>query len=115
MRTHLFVAALILGLLQAVSPANAHGDDPGHKHQTVTEQQAIEFARVVVAAMVREKAVEESWNKAKLGTASKKKKGRAQEWVVTFTNAAATDPTKRTLHVFLDREGEYLAANFTGR
>jgi hypothetical protein len=61
MRTNLFVAALILGLLQAVSPANAHGDDSGHKHQTVTEQQAIEFARAAARVAGADRWSESRW------------------------------------------------------
>jgi hypothetical protein len=118
MRKLLSIAAMCLmclGLALAVPVANAHGDDPGHSHDQITQRQARDFAKRVVAAMVREKAVGESWNKATLTTASKKKRGRTSEWVVVFDNPAEPDPAKRSLHVFLDLEGEYLAANHSGR
>jgi hypothetical protein len=110
----LFVTAVLLGLAAAPA-ARAHGDKPGHTHHQITQKQAGEFAKLVVAAMVREEAVAPSWNKATLTSAAKKKRGHTTEWVVVFDNPAETDAAKRTLYVFLDLEGEYIAANHSGR
>jgi hypothetical protein len=115
MRKMLSIAVAFLGLVLAAPLASAHGDDPNHSHDPITQRQAREFAKLVVAAMVRDKAVGESWSKATLTSASKKKRGRTSEWVVVFDNPAEADPAKRTLYVFLDLEGEYLAANHSGR
>jgi hypothetical protein len=108
-------AVLALALILGAPTAHSHGDDPSHSHSQITQKQAGEFARQVIAAMIRERAVGESWGKAALASATKKKRGRATEWVVVFNNAAEPDPAKRTLYVFLDLEGEYLAANHSGR
>jgi hypothetical protein len=115
MRKLVSVAIFVIAFAVAAPLARAHGDDPSHTHNPITQQQAREFAKLVVDAMLREKAVGESWSKATVASADKKKRGRKTEWVVVFNNPAESDPAKRKLYVFLDLEGEYVAANHSGR
>jgi len=59
--------------------------------------------------------IDKSWATVKVSKVEKKTFGNTPEWVVVFNNSDIADTEKRTLYVFLSVDGEYLAANHTGK
>lgn len=111
-----FVLTLFSGTSLAGS-GHDHGHDHGHNHahEPVTQQQAEQQASRVVSALINKGVIENSWTSVKVDKSEKKTFGGNQEWVVSYKNAAVSDPKKSTLYIFLNVAGEYIAANYTGQ
>jgi len=101
---------VLTGVLAA--PAFAH---PGHSH-AIKQPAAETKAKAVVQTMIQRKILDASWAGRAPARAERRDGGGGEvEWLVTFRNDTAKDPAKRTLYVFLAEDGEYLAANHTGK
>ena len=90
----------------------------GHSHGPVTqisESQALEKATSHVHNFVKKGKLDPSWSEVRPTAGVKKQAKLGQEWVVTFDNLKIEDKAKKTLYVFLDLGGEYIAANFSGK
>ena|SRR5688572_17424617 len=83
-------------------------------HHAIDEAEAKEKAVATVAELVAQGKVEAVW-KTKQPKVEKKRFGKKKEWVATFENAESKDLTKKRLYVYLDMEGEFVAANHTGK
>ncbi len=101
-----FVLTLFSGVVSA-------GTD--HSHDPVDQQQAEVNATRVVATLVSRGVIEKSWKTIRIASSEQKVFGGQTEWVVVYRNEAVSDPSKRTLYIFLTLAGEYLAANYTGQ
>jgi len=111
------IQALIFGLVVSLFSWGAWagpGHDHGHSHDPVSQSQAETIATESVSRLVERGKLDASWKGVKVAKAEQKKFGDQMEWVVSFQNSNASDPSKQTLYVFLTLGGEYLAANFTG-
>jgi hypothetical protein len=96
----------------AVAPVQAH-PGPG---EAVPREEAVRRADSQISRLVESGKLEKSWVLgAKLQSADLRAMGGGKEWVLTFSNASATEADKKLLYVFLSETGEYLAANFTGK
>lgn len=115
---HKLAIAVLVSIVTVAAPAAfagaGHDHADGHAHATMSEAAAQEQAANKVAEFVSKGKIEESWRGAKPNKISQKTFSKGPEWVVEFVNEAAADPSKRTLYVFFDMNGHYLAANFTG-
>jgi hypothetical protein len=87
----------------------------GHAHEKMTQNTATSAATKKRDELVKAGKIEASWSGVAVKAVEQKTFSKGPEWVVTFQNDAAADPSKRTLYVFYDRDGHFLAANFTGR
>lgn len=90
----------------------------GHSHGPVTpisQAQALEKATSIVQNLVKKEKVDSSWSEVRPTVGEKKQAKTGFEWVVTFNNPKVEDNTKKTLYVFLDLGGEYIAANYSGK
>lgn len=87
----------------------------GHSHDPVDQQQAEQVASKVVLTLVERGVIEKSWGAIEVAKTEQKVFGGHPEWVVSYRNDAVSDPSKRTLYIFLTIAGEYLAANYTGQ
>lgn len=96
------------------SGSHSHGSGT-HSHDPITEETAIRLAKKKLAQLVQTDKLEASWNNAKLLKAEQKDYGKGLEWVVSFQNDQATDASKKTIYVFYNKYGRYLATNFTGK
>ena len=93
-----------------------HGHDHStHSHEPVSQKQAEEAAAKSLAKLVSKRKVAESWKDAKLANAEKKKFGAKTEWVVSFSNDKMSNDNKKMLYIFLSLNGDYVAANYTGK
>ena len=87
----------------------------GHSHEPVTEEVASRMAIKKIDQLVEKGTIHNSWSGIKPTMAEKKPFAKGPEWVVTFSNAAVPDPSKRKLYVFFSMDGHYLATNYTGK
>jgi hypothetical protein len=98
---------------------HSHGDGHGHSHAKAKKPSKIgpdvaeKLARNKIRVLAFQDKINESWNEAKLGTAIIKKFDRRFEWALTFTNDKGVKG--KTIYVFLKENGDFIAANFTGK
>jgi hypothetical protein len=110
-RTALFS---VLGLCGALAlPAFAH---PDHDNEALTSPDAAaSFARVMVSKMVEQKALDASWAKAMATDVTQTETKGVKEWRVKMNNPAITEAGKQDLYIFLSAQGQYIAANYSGK
>lgn len=112
------VRVCCLGICIAAGAANAGSGDShdsgGHSHSAISKEAAIEKATAKVADLAKAGKIDSSWTNAPVASAEQKTFSKGPEWVVTFSNDKVADASKRTLYVFFDQFGHYLAANYTG-
>ena len=108
----IFISA-ILFLFSPLALAGTAGH--GHSHEPVTQQQAEQVATRIVGNLAKKGVIDNSWNDIQVDKSEKKQFGNSLEWVVSYRNAAVSDPGKRTLYIFLTLTGDYIAANYTGK
>lgn len=111
------MAVTLCTLCFAATPAFSGPGAPGHSHShgPVSAEVVQEKATQHVAEMVTKGKVDASWTSIKPTKAEQKAFEKGPEWVVEFVNSAVTDKTKQTLYLFYTLDGNYLAANFTGK
>jgi len=125
MRKFSVLIALILyfATFAAVADSNHehdHNHDGGHDHSThshdpINQTQAEEFASKSLAKLVSKRKIADSWKDAKVAKSEQKKFGSKTEWVVSFSNDKISNDNKKTLYIFLSLNGDYVAANYTGK
>ncbi|MCF8210073.1 MAG: DUF6488 family protein [Rhodoferax sp.] len=59
--------------------------------------------------------IDPSWKGAKVDKAETVEGKSMKEWKFTFKNPAEKDATKQTLYLFYSLNGNFIAANFTGK
>jgi hypothetical protein len=92
---------------------HGHGHENAKKNQKVDAIKAEELARTKVRVLAFQEKIIESWNDAKLASAEIKEFEDKKEWLVTFSNEKGIKG--KVLYVFLKLDGEFVAANFTGK
>lgn len=108
------IVIFVLSLFSGAVTAGANHDH-GHSHEPVTQQQAEQNASRVLSTLVSRGVIEDSWGAIRVASSEQKVFGGQTEWVVSYRNESVSDPSKRTLYIFLTLAGEYLAANYTGQ
>ena len=111
-RINIFLITLFLTISPLV--AQAHGDG-GHSAPALTQSEATEFAINRVVMLVNNGKIDKSWEPVKAASAEQRANGYRTEWVVTFKNSNVSEEAKSTLYIFLSVQGEFIAANFTGK
>lgn len=101
------VLALLSGAVALAHPG--HGD-------AISREVAIQRASAEMSRLVQAGKLDHSWTlSSSLKSAELREKQGTKEWAVIFGNEKAPNDTERTLYVFLTEQGEYLAANFSGK
>jgi len=103
--------ALVLGLLVAapVSRAWGHGG-----HAVVPQEEAVAKGRELVGLLIGRGKIPGTWSEARLEKAALVLVDGLEEWHLVFANEAPPEEDRRRLYVFLNYDGQVLAANFTG-
>ena len=104
---------ILISVLILFSGAAAAGT--GHSHDPVTQQQAEQVATQILSTLIKQGVIEESWRDTAVQMSEQKVFDGSTEWVVSYKNDAVSDPSKRTLYIFLTLTGDYIAANYTGQ
>lgn len=108
------VLSLLIGATPLATFAGA-GQDHGHSHEPVTQKQAETLATASVSQLVSSGKVDPSWKTVNVAKSEQKNFGGNMEWVISFKNEKISDPAKQTLYVLLSLDGQFLAANYTGK
>lgn len=102
--------AILVLLMSAVLSAH-----PGHG-EAISKDVAVQRATAEMTRLADAGKLDASWKlESTLQSAELGEKGAMKEWVVIFANEKAPKENERTLYVFLSDQGEYLAANFSGK
>ena len=110
--------ALSLSIVLFLAPIAAlagAGHDHGESHAPVDQTTATKNATAIIADIVKQNKLPESWGGIAATSVEKKVFGDKQEWVIVFVNKKITDAAKQKLYVFLTMSGEYVAVNYTGQ
>ncbi len=102
---------LLLGWLSTapVLPAKAH-----EGHPVISEEAAVALGRELVGRLVARGKLPETWTQARLEAATLALVDALEEWHLVFANDAVREPDRRRLYLFLNYDGQVLAATFTG-
>jgi len=112
MRVSLIFFSLVLSVISLVAIA---GSDHGHSHEPVSQAHAEKTALHSIERLVNKGKLDKSWKSIKTQKIEKKVFGKNTEWVFIFNNKKISNVAKQTLTVFVTLEGEYIAANYTGK
>jgi len=122
MKTITILLSLLVSTLSVAGIGSGHSHSHGaggHSHGSseklvkIDAEKAEKLARNKVRVLAFQDKVDESWNKAELKSAEVKEFKGKKEWLVTFSNEKGKKG--KTLYVFLKLNGEFVAANFTGK
>lgn len=98
-------------------PALAGGAEDCHFHgsKAATQEVVATCAAKRQQALIGSGKIDKSWQAIKAGSFEQVDGQRGKEWKVTFKDPAATDKTIENLYMFFTAQGNFIAANFTGK
>ena len=105
MRNILLSAAI---LATFASPAFAHPEHEEMPRPAVRKPMA-EIAKNEVIKLVTQAKLDASWSAISATNTESRMVGGAQRWVVTFQNPAIKATSKRTLHIVLAQNGDFVS------
>ena len=107
---------LLLSFVLFATPVMAGSDhDHGHSHEPISPKEAISKATKKVQQLAEAGKIDSSWSKTNAASAEQKEFSSSLEWVVAFKNDKVSDSSKQTLYLFFRLDGNYIAANYTGK
>lgn len=113
-----FIASIAFAATAALAaPAFASGSSDCHFHgsKPATQEVVSGCATKHQAQLVQNGKLDKSWLSVKPSSIEQVDGKQAKEWKVTFKDAAAKDKTKENLYMFFTLQGNFIAANFTGK
>lgn len=98
-------------------PAFAGDADVCHFHGSkAASQETVSHCAVQrQQALISSGKIDKSWEAIKPAAFEQVDGQRGKEWKVTFKDPAAADKTKENLYMFFTAQGNFIAANFTGK
>jgi hypothetical protein len=111
--------AILLALAMVLSSGGSALAHPEHEHEhrapraALSEDAAKARAKEEVARLISVSKVDGSWKDVAIKGIEKRTHKDSWEWVATFENATAKKD--KVLYVFLTPQGDFVAANFTGK
>jgi hypothetical protein len=98
-------------------PALAGEGDDCHFHgkQAATQETVSACAVKRQKALIISGKIDKSWQAIAPASFEQVDGKRGKEWKVTFKDPAAADRTKDTLYMFFTAQGNFIAANFSGK
>ena len=114
--THLFRAGLLAALIAGAGQAAAH-DSPCHFHgkKPAAEATVTDCADQRKAALLRSGKIDASWQALRPASVLLGPGAKGEEWRVVYENPQLADPAKRRLFIFFTPQGNFIAANHSGR
>jgi hypothetical protein len=103
--------------LALAAPVFAGGAEECHFHgnQAASQETVSGCAIKRQQALIAAGKVDKSWQAIKPTGFEQVDGQRGKEWKVTFRDSAAADKTKENLYMFFTAQGNFIAANFTGK
>jgi len=111
--TALFAAAGMVAVLPAFAgeAADCHFHGNTEASQETVSGCAVKRQRALIASG----KIDKSWQAIKPAALEQVDGQKGKEWKVTFKDPAAADRTKENLYMFFTAQGNFIAANFTGK
>ncbi len=119
MKILIILLSMILSTFTFAGIGGGHSHGHGHSHEKkvavklIDAKKAEKLARNKVRVLAFQEKIDLTWNSAKLASAIIKEFKGKKEWLVTFSNEKGKKG--KTLYIFLKPDGEFVAANFTGK
>ena len=113
----LFTVLLATSALALSLPAFASDAEDCHFHGSKAASQETVSGCAIKRqqALITGGKLDKSWLGIKPAAFEQVDGQRGKEWKVTFKDPAAADKAKETLYMFFTAQGNFIAANFTGR
>lgn len=111
----LSIALGLFSMTAVAGGAHDHGHGHSHSNTPVNQETAKTNAIKIVASFTQRKKLDGSWSSVAASSVEKKVFKGNPEWVVVFVNDKISDPAKKKLYVFLTLDGDYIAANHSGK
>lgn len=113
----LILGGMFIGSYSFAGPGGGHSHgpiDPCKKLATSDlKKSSVEIGQCHIRRLIKKGKINSSWSSAShKESVAKEFKGR-REWVVTFDNQKGVKG--KTLYIFLNLRGGFIAANFTGK
>ena len=110
MRRSILFALMVLLCSLVPSLATAHAG-----HVTLSEEAARLRALNAVSLLVERGKLNVSWSEAEVSSSEMVYFEGIEEWHVVVENPVEADPAKKKLYIFINYDGQLLAANFSGK
>jgi hypothetical protein len=114
----LFTSMAAGAVLSLSAPAFAGGSSDCHFHgNTPAKQETVSTCAVKTQQqLVASGKLDKSWQTVTAPASLEQVDGqKGKEWKVTFKNPAVADKTKENLYMFFTVQGNFIAANHTGK
>jgi aromatic ring-opening dioxygenase LigB subunit len=117
----LVLSSLFFGSTAIAGNGHDHSHDHSHDHpqgyvQTpVTQDVAEKTADKIFVSLIAREKVDKIWTAIKASTVAQKEVNGKAEWEVIYINKKVTNKEKQKLYIYLTLDGNYIAANFTGK
>jgi len=117
---NLTIISLLITAIGFVTPVYAgtghsHDKDGGHSHGPISAATAKARATKTMLNLAKRGIIDKSWTSITATKAEKKTYSKGPEWVVSFVNEKIKDKAKQNLYIFYSLNGQYIAANYTGK
>lgn len=105
------------GCLALSMPAFASGESACHFHgsKAASQETVAECAAKRQQTLIASGKLDKSWALIQPATFEQVEGQRGKEWKVTFKDPAAADKAKENLYLFFTAQGNFIAANFSGK
>lgn len=115
--TRFFTALCAASGIALSLPAFAGDAEDCHFHgsKAATQDTVSGCAAKRQQALISSGKIDKSWQAIKPASFEQVDGQRGKEWKVTFKDPAATDKAKEALYMFFTAQGNFIAANFTGK
>ena len=112
-----FVSLCAAGALASALPAFAGEAEVCHFHGSKAASQETVAGCAVKRqqSLISSGKIGKSWQAIKPASFEQVEGQRGKEWMVTFKDPAAADKGKETLYMYFTAQGNFIAANFTGK
>ena len=112
-----FATLFVAGGLALSLPALASSEGGCHFHgsKAAAQETVAECAAKRQQTLIASGKIDKSWATIQPATFEQVEGKRGKEWKVTFKDPAAADKAKENLYLFFTAQGNFIAANFTGK
>ncbi len=116
MKTLILIITLGFSSISLAGQGHSHGGGQARLNNPSTSlniKSAKETGQLHLERLIKLKKIDSTWSEAVFDKAEKKTFGKKTEWLATFTNKKGVKGEK--IYIFLKMNGEFIAANFTGK
>ena len=117
MRSLLIIVILVFSSITFAGPGHGHSHGPVDTCEKLAtkdlKKSSIEIGKCHISRLIKAGKISSSWSGSKHEQSITKTFKGKKEWVVTFNNEKGVKG--KNLYIFLNLDGGFVAANFTGK